>query len=205
MTSMQQAIDQYLQRGFGSMNKNDFEVWIFNELLNSRLKTMSNYAISVDLKLPESKVKRLRYEATLKYGCTNDTSIYAKQFETILTKAKFTKSGDAIKLVIEDIQLRKYLDSILKEDGRFSDSSFNSEIATIEIDDFEALLNKIWTSKDWTKFNKELKKIIKGKKLTISTMLKKIGKNITKQGGNKIIDLSIDGLIKQLPIVLTLI
>ena len=64
---MNDWLKKYLERGFGSMNKNDFEVFIFSELLKSKLKSMSNFDISVCLKIPESKVKRLKYEASLRY------------------------------------------------------------------------------------------------------------------------------------------
>ena len=203
MTDLENAIEAYLIRGFGYMNKNDFEVWIFNELLKTKLAGLSNYAISVRLKLPEQKVKRLKYEATLKYGKTEDEQEYAKQFETILKKAKFKKGGGAIQLVIEDIQLRKYLDSILKEDGRFSDSSFNSEIANIEIDDFKALLDKIWSKNQWKAFNDEMNKQING--TTFVDFLKKVGKNTAEKSGNKVIDLTLNGIIKLLPTVLALV
>lgn len=62
------VIDQYLAKGFGSMDKHDFEVWIFNYLLQSRLKGMSDYDISIMLRIPESKVKRLKYDASMKYA-----------------------------------------------------------------------------------------------------------------------------------------
>ena len=68
MNDLNQIIDRYLKRGFGSMNKNDFEVWIFYFLLHNQLKGMGNYDISLELRIPESKVKRLKYEAELKYG-----------------------------------------------------------------------------------------------------------------------------------------
>lgn len=57
---LRSVINEYLSRGFGSMNKNDFEVWIFNYLLQERLKGKSNYDISIELKIPEQKVKRLK-------------------------------------------------------------------------------------------------------------------------------------------------
>ena len=203
MMDLDKAIDAYLNRGFGSMNKNDFGVWIFSHLLKTKLAGLSNYAISVKLKLPEAKVKRLKYEATLKYGATEDKQAYAKQFEAILKNAKFKKGGEAIQLVIEDIQLRKYLDSLLKEDGRFSDSSFNSEIATIEIDDFKALLDKIWSNEQWKKFNDEMNKQINV--ITFIDFLKKIGKNTAEKSGNKVIDLTLNGIIKLLPTIISLV
>lgn len=38
MITIDDALDKYLAKGFGSMNKVDFEVWIFDQLLKSRLK-----------------------------------------------------------------------------------------------------------------------------------------------------------------------
>ena len=76
MMELSSVINDYLSRGFGSMNKNDFEVWIFNFLLQEKLKGKSNFEISIELKIPEQKVKRLKYEAELKYG-SPDKSLYA--------------------------------------------------------------------------------------------------------------------------------
>lgn len=71
------VIDQYLARGFGTMNKNDFEVWIFHYLMQHRLQGKSNYDISVALKIPEQKVKRLRYESELKYPTTRKVALHS--------------------------------------------------------------------------------------------------------------------------------
>lgn len=66
--TLNEVISKYIEKGFGSMNKNDFEVWIFHYLLEHELQGKKNYEISIGLKIPKSKVKRLRYEAELKYS-----------------------------------------------------------------------------------------------------------------------------------------
>ena len=134
MNTIDFAIDQYLSRGFGSMNKNDFEVWIFNQLLQGRLKGKSNYEISRELNLPESKVKRLRYEADLKYA--SDQDIENRLYEILnqaLSKAYLKVIGKDVQIqfIIEDLSVRKFLDYKLKKNGFFSDSSFNSEIVSV--------------------------------------------------------------------------
>lgn len=134
MNTIDFAIDQYLSRGFGSMNKNDFEVWIFNQLLLRRLKGKSNYEISRALNLPESKVKRLRYEADLKYS--SDQEIENRLYEILnhaLSKAYLKVIGKDVQIqfIVEDLSVRKYLDHKLKQKGFFSDSSFNSEIVSV--------------------------------------------------------------------------
>lgn len=65
--TLDQAIEKYLERGFGSMNKNDFEAYVFNHLVGSSMQGLSDNAISRRLRIPKSKVKRLRYEADLNY------------------------------------------------------------------------------------------------------------------------------------------
>ena len=63
--TLQDFVEWYCEeKGFGSMNKNDFEVFIFSRLLQiERFKGKSNYDLSILLHIPESKIKRLRYEA----------------------------------------------------------------------------------------------------------------------------------------------
>ena len=120
---LQEFISKYLERGFGSMNKNDFEVWIFHYLMNHQLQGKTNYEVSLFLKIPETKVKRLRYEAELKYN-DGDSLVNYHKVCALLKAVHFKKGGQCIQFSIEDLYLRKYLDSTLKSGGRFSDSSF---------------------------------------------------------------------------------
>ena len=60
-------MEQYETRGFGSMTKNDFEVLVFNLLRkHGDLKGKTNFEISLELQIPETKVRRLAYESDLK-------------------------------------------------------------------------------------------------------------------------------------------
>ncbi len=196
MQDLRLIIDEYLDRGFGSMNKNDFEVWIFNYLLQTKLKGMSNYAISIELKMPESKVKRLKYEARLKYGDTKDANIYAEELESLLSKAQLKKNGTCVQFVVEDIQLRKYLDSLLKQDGRFSDTSFNTEIVSIDADDLEFLMRTIFRNKDWKEFETKAKKLLDTDKVTFKGLFKKFAESSVGQVGKQTVDLTFAGIIK---------
>lgn len=139
-TPIGDVLQAYIERGFGSMNKNDFEVWIFSQLLDGELKGKSNYDISTLLRMPESKVKRLAYEAHLKYPKNRD---YKQMLSDILKYSQFDKEGKHIVFVIEDVTLRKWLDSELKKNHEFSDTSFNSEIVRLNASGYSALLNCI--------------------------------------------------------------
>ncbi len=196
MNELDKTIQQYLDRGFGSMNKNDFEVWIFNYLLQHKLKGKGNYAISIELRMPESKVKRLKYEARLKYGDTKDANIYAEELESLLSKAQLKKNGTCVQFVVEDIQLRKYLDSLLKQDGRFSDTSFNTEIVSIDADDLEFLMRTIFRNKDWKEFETKAKKLLDTDKVTFKGLFKKFAESAVGRVGKQTVDLTFAGIIK---------
>ena len=40
--TLNEVISKYTEKGFGSMNKNDFEVWIFHYLLEHELQGKKN-------------------------------------------------------------------------------------------------------------------------------------------------------------------
>ena len=135
---LSEKIEKYLEKGFGSMNKNDFEVFIFNELLKGKLAGKSDNSISRELKIPESKVKRLRYEAELVYGESNH---YKEEFYSILrTRVYKSVAPNKLQFSIKNKALRLFLDDILESEGSFADSSFNSDIVTITIPDLFILL-----------------------------------------------------------------
>jgi len=198
MQELKSVIENYLSRGFGSMNKNDFEIWIFNYLLQERLKGKSNYDISIELRIPEQKVKRLKYEAGLKYGTPQDTSIYAGEFSKLLSKAQLKKDGSCVQFVVEDLQLRKYLDSLLKKDGRFSNTSFNTEIVSIDADDLEFLMKSIFPDEDWNALYKNAKDLLNTDKVTFRGLFKKFAESAAEQAGKRTVDLSFVGLMSLL-------
>lgn len=136
---MEQFIQDYLQRGWGSMNKNDFEVWIFNEVMKDpQFHDLKDFDLSVKLRIAQSKVKRLRYEASLKYPQPIN---YGDVLFELLRHAKF--NADYIVFSIEDVATRQYLSNTLKKRGNFFDSSFNTEIVKISAEDLVQLLNDL--------------------------------------------------------------
>lgn len=177
------------------MNKNDFEVWIIHYLIQNHLQGKSNYDISIELRIPESKVKRLRYEATLKYGNPQDTDAYKVAFEHLLEKSLLKANGAVVQFAIEDMQLRKYLDSVLKKGGRFSDTSFNSEIVSIQADDLEFLIQSLWPDKDWEAVYKKAEKKFNTANITFKDLLKHLAQGAAQQAGKLFVNLSYAGIM----------
>lgn len=95
--------------------------------------------------------------------------------------------------------IRKYLDSLLKRDGRFSDSSFNSEIVTIDIDDLEYILLSMPEGKKnideiLSKAKKKLKTTDVSFKSLMSTFASSLAIGAGTKVGEKLVDLSCIGI-----------
>ena len=94
-------INRYATRGFGAMNKNDFEVLIFDLLKKyGNLKEKSNYEISRALQIPETKVRRLAYESDLKYSQLTEENISVAFFK-IVANSKLRGDLNKVEFVIE--------------------------------------------------------------------------------------------------------
>lgn len=127
-------INIYISNSFGSKNKNDFEVLIFNALLlDGNFRKKSNFAKAKELGISEAKVKRLNYEADLKFK-RKEEDLY-NELISALKSVTVKGNTNLLQFVIADKYLRGYLDDKLKTNNRFSDSSFNSEIVTIDFKD----------------------------------------------------------------------
>lgn len=192
---LEKVLNLYLERGFGSMNKNDFEVFIFSQLLDKRFWGYNDYKISIELKIPISKIRRLRYEASLKYPTQTDFKIL---FVEAMKGARYdNEKNKVIEFSIENISLRQYLRNMLMQDGRFFDSSFNSEIVKISYKDFLYLLENICMDK---KAEKEIKNVIdknsdKDIPHNIAMAVGAIAKGVGGETLKKIVDVSIEELM----------
>lgn len=202
-TNLKDFIRDYLARGFGSMNKNDFEVWIFQYLIENKFPNNRDYEISIELGIPISKVKRLRYEASLKFG-KHEKKDYEAGFRKLLENVKFTKDGESVKFIVEDFALRKYLEFVLKSNGHLSDGSFNSEIITMSLDAFEYLLQHFWTKKEYDDFLDKAKKSL-GKDVTFKDILKKLGKAVASVTFKELLSRGISFTIENLPQIIEII
>lgn len=138
-SDLKKFIDRYIERGFGSMNKNDFEVEIFHYLLQTNyFESTKDYEISRQLRIPQSKVKRLKYESELKYPEKNQD----EKVREILDNAHIFFDKESIVLSIENEIVRKYLDCKIKKHNGYTDMSFNSELLRLSFDDYIFLVEE---------------------------------------------------------------
>ena len=139
---MNPLIDTYLKKGFGSMTKNDFEVAIFNEILNENAySNYSDFDFSRELRIPETKVKRLRYESGLRYGKPN----YRLKFWEIILKIKLSENTEIVQMLIPDKSVREYVNDLMRKNNIITDGGFNSDILKISLNDLCELIDNMYT------------------------------------------------------------
>ncbi len=134
---------EYMLGGFGSKNKTDIEILVFNLLKKySSLKDKtSQQDLSLALRIPLSKVSRLCYEANLRYS--NELS-FTESIKPILLEAHFNVENNRVRFAVEDKYLRLQLHAKMKEIHGFADSSFNSEVVSISITDFTEFYTSVF-------------------------------------------------------------
>lgn len=197
MDELEKSIKIYLKRGWGSMNKNDFEVFIFSRLLLiDKYKGKSNYELSIMLHIPESKIKRLRYESALKHADINTD--YAKKVYDLLEHAQLRANDRRIVFQTEDIMVKSYISSILKSNGRMLDSSFNPELIVLHLDDFQYLAEAVYPQGEADRVLAKGKELSKSKnKITWNTIMGWVVQGAIKGTTSAIItNLSPGGIIK---------
>lgn len=152
-------LERYFGRGFGSMTKNDIEVLIFDLMTRyGSISTQSNFDISCLLKIPEAKVKRLRYEASIRYG-NHDMKKFKEDFYNIISKAEYLADKDNIKFSVEDKFLRMRIHSELKKLNAFAEIGNNSEIIVVDKELFGKLLNQLYIKESAEIFEEKINKI----------------------------------------------
>ncbi len=159
--SLESVLKRYCnERGFGSLNKNDFEVAIFGLLLQMQpYKGKSNYELSLLLRIPEAKIKRLRYESALQNIDPNLD--YKGEVYKLLEKVQIRADNKKIMFQVEDVMVKSYISSVLKRNGRMLDSSFNPELLVLYLDDFQYLATEVYPEKEIKKVLREAKKLSK--------------------------------------------
>lgn len=132
----EEFLSRFLSPGFGTMPKREIEILIFHLLLHKTnvFKGKSNYEISNELKISESKVKSYKIEASLKYQqmVHQDALVEIAGLFFEYNKSKPSLEGDTIVFALEDPVLKREFEHAVKELGYFVDYSFHREIIKVK-------------------------------------------------------------------------
>ncbi len=203
---VQDFLDGFLARGFGSLTKSEIDVLCFHLFQKyANLVSRTGHEISLQLKLPEQKVTRLRYEAALRHEKYSEDA-YKEKLRALLQTAQFEVDSHHMVFGVEDKFLRLEIQHRLSKRGSFADSSFNAALVRVQIDRFVDLLHELYEAKSIERIEKAINKVRKASdQLTLKLMLRKYLEGLATNAGRKTVDLvaaGITGGISEIPTLL---
>ncbi len=146
-------LENYLKFGLGSMPKSDIDALVMALIErygfgdNAPLVRLSNQAVSELLRTPVSKVKKIRYDAALKFGGKVEDQAKDRLLAALVV-ATLEPEGEKVCLVIEDTLAKNWLQGRLKERQQIFDHSFNTEIIKVSAAGLFAVLEGLFGKKE---------------------------------------------------------
>lgn len=153
----QEFLESYLRLGLGSMPKSDIDALVMHLLDqygrdgSGPLAIHSNQTVSERLKTPVSKVKKLRYDAALKFGGRIEDQAMGRLLAA-LSSATIEAEGEKICLIIEDSLAKNWLQGQLKIYQQIFDNSFNTEIVKVSASGLFQVLQTVFNKAEIDKF-----------------------------------------------------
>lgn len=158
---VQEFLENYLKFGLGSMPKSDIDALVMHLLDRygykdyGPLSTRHNQETSEILKTPVSKVKKLRYEAALKFGESIEDQAKGRLLAALSQATlEIDDNRERIHLIIEDSLAKNWLQGQLKSKQLIFDHSFNTEIIKVPADGLFSVLETIFQKDELDKFRK---------------------------------------------------
>jgi hypothetical protein len=152
-------LENYLKFGLGSMPKSDIDALVMHLLDlygvggSGSLATYSNQTVSERIKTPVSKVKKMRYDAVLKFGGRIEDQAMGRLLAA-LSKASLEPDGEKVLLIIEDSLAKNWLQGQLKIHQHIFDHSFNTEIVKVSVAGLFQVLESVFDAGEIEKFKK---------------------------------------------------
>ena len=150
-------LENYLKFGLGSMPKADIDALVMALLDkyggsgSGPMAPLSNQTVSERLRTPVSKVKKLRYEAALKFGGRVELQAQGRLLAA-LASATLEPEEDKVRLIIEDSLAKNWLQGQLKAHQQIFDHSFNTEIIRVSSSGLFAVLGTMFDKKQLLAF-----------------------------------------------------
>lgn len=156
-------LNRYLTFGLGAMPKADIDALVMSLLDKygfdggGPLAPLSNQAVSEKLKTAATRVKKLRYEAALKFGGDIEQEARARLLAA-LWNASLEPDDNKICLIIEDALAKNWLQGQLKASAQIFDHSFNTEIIKVSPEGLFKVLDGLFHGEALDRFRNTFEK-----------------------------------------------
>jgi len=181
----------YLQFGLGSMPKSDVDALVMHLLDtygmqgSAPLSHYRNQAVSELLRTPVSKIKKLRYDAALKFGGRVEDQAKARLL-VALNSASLELEGKKIRLIIEDTLAKNWLQGQLKNSQMIFEHSFNTEIIKVSAYGLFDVLNEFFDRQAISEFRKGYEQAVeKTKDAKLKNEFEKLAKSFASKAAKQ--------------------
>lgn len=122
---------------FGSMPKRDLDCLLFFLFeKHGLLKGNTNREKAQNLQINETRLKSYTLDANAKYGTDKKTENLAKLLKKMGDDTKVAIDGDYLVFLEEDPVVKADFVQSLKDEGFYTDSSFNNELIKVKLSSF---------------------------------------------------------------------
>jgi hypothetical protein len=152
-------LENYLKFGLGSMPKSDVDALVMALLEkhgyggSGPMASLSNQTVSERLRTPVARVKKLRYDAALKFGGRVEDQAQGRLLAA-LANATLEPQDEKICLIIEDALAKNWLQGQLKIHQQVFDHSFNTEIIKVPAVGLFTVLETLFDKEQLQEFRK---------------------------------------------------
>jgi hypothetical protein len=159
----QEFLENYLRFGLGSMPKSDIDALVMHLIDRygfdgaGPMEGYSNQTTSERLKTPVSKIKKLRYDAALKFGGRIEDQAIGRLLAA-LSQATIEPDGEKVCLILEDSLAKNWLQGQLKIHQQIFDHSFNTEIIKVSASGLFQVLSTVFDKTELEVFSGDYEK-----------------------------------------------
>jgi hypothetical protein len=141
-----QFLERFMANGFATLPKREVEILVMHLLLQDGIfgndpEDIDHHMLSLQLKLPESRIRSLMYEVELKYGQQPDP---IEGIIGLIEKGRYEIAGTKVKFSVHSPLLKQYLEYEIRQLDGVSDGSFGKHIVTLELNTFQLLLEHLY-------------------------------------------------------------
>lgn len=150
-------LEEYLLRGLGSMQKRDVEILFVHLLMADKMygEEIDYYELSHVLCLSEPRVKRLIYDAQLRYKSYTEEMAKEDFIDLMKSGSFYIDKYKRINFMIRKPMLMQYFEEWVARFSGLIDTSFNKSFVKVSVDDLSEVLEGLMK-------NPEVMETIKG-------------------------------------------
>lgn len=142
-----QISGKYFDKNFGTMTKSEFELLLFNMLLeylrDKKPNDLSDYSISKVLGISQTRVRNLKQRAELVYPRKDFEDVWKEYFKKYIQYARYDDKTGLVKVNIPDVTVITELRNFMEENKWYDEYQLNPKLFQCPVEIFLELCQKM--------------------------------------------------------------